>query len=127
MGGSDQLEHIRKLYCWRIVAEKGVIQWLLFIARLIIAHIEHQDILVCIRTNSKKLLHVFNSYKNSKMDVKTNVVLNSMGMVIYTSTPHRISTTNATALNPRYMYMGFTFTGNASIASTFTSAGGGGT
>ena len=49
------------------------------------------------------------------MDVKTNVVLNSTGMVIYTSTPHRISTTNATALNPRYTYMGFTFTGNASM------------
>ena len=76
MGGSDQLEHIRKLYCWRIVAEKVVIQWLLFIARLIIAHIEHQDMLVCIRTNSKKLLHVCNSYKNSKMEVKTMVRTN---------------------------------------------------
>ena len=54
-----------------------------------------------------------------------NVVLNSVGMVIYTTRPNSISTTNATKLSAG-LYMVFTFTGNASIASTFNSGGGGG-
>ena len=55
-----------------------------------------------------------------------NVVLNSVGMAIYTGIPDSISTTNATALNTRGKYSGFTFTGNASIASKFKPGGGGG-
>ena len=56
----------------------------------------------------------------------SNVVLNSVGIVIYGANPKNISTTNATALNARNIYMGFTFTGNASIYATFDETGGGG-
>lgn len=75
-------------------------------------------------------------FENNEITTKTvsrlhnitvsNVVFNSSGAVIYTRTPDSISTTNATALNSRGMYMGFTFTGNASIHSTMTIGGGGG-
>ena len=81
---------------------------------------------------SKIFLSVF---ENNEITIKTvglvnnitvsNVVLNSVGMVTYSREPYSISTTNATALNNRNVDMGFTFTGNASIASIFTGAGGG--
>lgn len=72
-------------------------------------------------------------FENNEITTKTvsvannitvpNVVLNSVGMVIYTTRPNSISTTNATKLNAG-LYMAFTFTGNASIASTFNISGG---
>lgn len=76
-------------------------------------------------------------FENNEITTKTvssvnniivfNVVLNSVGMAIYTSEPNRTSTTNATALNgTRDITQGFIFTGNATIDSTFTGSGGGG-
>ena len=56
----------------------------------------------------------------------SNVVLNSVGMVIYESPPKSISTNNATKLVISNVYTGFTFTGNASISSTMAAGGGGG-
>ena len=81
---------------------------------------------------------VITVFENNEITTKTvsnvnnitvsNVVLNSTGMVIYSSRPDSISKTNATALNNLNMYMGFTFTGNASITTTFSGhTGGGGT
>ena len=91
------------------------------------------DEAVGIRTYNKIFLTVF---ENNEITAKTvssldnitvsNVVLNSVGMVIYGSSPRSISTNNATKLNEDIMYIGFTFTGNASIASTFEVSGGGG-
>ena len=83
---------------------------------------------------SKIALTVF---ENNEITTKTvssvnnitvsNVVLNSVGMAIYTLDPNRTSTTNATALNGvRDTTQGFIFTGNATIASTFSIGGGGG-
>ena len=82
---------------------------------------------------SKIFLTVF---ENNEITTKTisdvsnitvsNVVLNSIGMVIYVSTPKSISTTNTTTLNTVGVYMGFTFTGNVSIYSTMSGGGGGG-
>ena len=76
-------------------------------------------------------------FENNEITTKTvssvnnitvsNVILNSVGMVIYNSDPDRTSTTNATALNGvRDTTQGFIFTGNATITSTFTIQGGGG-
>ena len=80
----------------------------------------------------KIFLTVFENYEINTKTVSyvnnitvPNVVLNSVGMVIYTTRPNSISTTNATKLSTG-LYMAFTFTGNASIASTFNSGGGGG-
>ena len=56
----------------------------------------------------------------------SNVILNSVGTVIYIKIPKNISTNNATKLNARNAYMSFTFTGNASIYATFDQSGGGG-
>ena len=56
----------------------------------------------------------------------SNVVLNSVGMVIYAMPAMSISTNNATKLNDSSRYTGFTFTGNASISSTMAADGGGG-
>ena len=56
----------------------------------------------------------------------SNVVLNSIGIVFYTSYPNRISTTEATILGNTSLYRAYTFTGNASIASTFIAGGGAG-
>ena len=57
----------------------------------------------------------------------SNVVLNSVGMVIYYIYPNSISTTNATKIKtPNNLYYGFTFTGNASITSIAGIGGGGG-
>ena len=83
--------------------------------------------------HSKIALTVF---ENNEITTKTvsnvnnitvsNVVLNSVGFVIYTSNPNRISTTNANNLGPdRNICAAFTFTGNASIATTFSGSGGG--
>ena len=64
----------------------------------------------------------------SKLDNITvpNVVLNSVGFVVYTSIPKFISITDATKLhtNSSYQY-GFIFTGNASIDATSSNHGGG--
>ena len=75
-------------------------------------------------------------FENNEITTKTvsvvnnitvsNVVLNSVGLVTYNSSPESISTTHATVLNARDIYMGFTFTGNATIVSTFSIGGGGG-
>ena len=56
----------------------------------------------------------------------SNVVLNSIGIVFYTSFPNSISTTETTILSNVSLHRAFTFTGNASITSTFSGAGGGG-
>ena len=75
-------------------------------------------------------------FENNEITTKTvshlrnitvsNVVLNSVGMVIYVQEPKSISTTNATVLNGvSRENRGFIFTGNATIASTFESSGGG--
>lgn len=79
---------------------------------------------------------VITVFENNEITTKTvsyvnnttvsNVVLNSTGMVICDSIPKSISKTNATALNSLHMYMGFTFTGNASITARFSGEGGGG-
>ena len=91
------------------------------------------DEAVGIRTYNKIFLTVF---ENNEITTKTvsavnnitvsNVVLNSVGIVIYETPPKSISTNNATKLNEGVLYIGFTFTGNASIASTFEASGGGG-
>lgn len=80
----------------------------------------------------KIFLTVFENYEITTKTVSyvnnitvPNVVLNSVGMVIYTTRPNSISITNATKLSAD-LHMAFTFTGNASIASTFDSGGGGG-
>lgn len=75
-------------------------------------------------------------FENNEITTKTvsyvnnitvsNVVLNSMGTVIYSSYPNSMSTTNATKLYKYSMCMVFTFTGNASISATMSSGGGGG-
>lgn len=77
-------------------------------------------------------------FENNEITTKTvsnlrnitvpNVVLNSVGFVVYTSIPKGISTTNATKLNTNSAYQyGFIFTGNASIYSTSSTGPGGGT
>ena len=80
---------------------------------------------------------VITVFENNEITTKTvsdvnnitisNVVLNSVGMVMYNLPPKSISTTNATKINAnsRSDY-GFTFTGNASITSTVEISGGGG-
>lgn len=56
-----------------------------------------------------------------------NVVINSIGIVIYNDNPKSIDTTNATKIDiASHLSVGFTFTGNASITSTFEVGGGGG-
>lgn len=76
-------------------------------------------------------------FENNEITTKTvselnnitvpNVVLNSVGFVVYTSIPKSMSTTNATKLytNSSYQY-GFIFTGNASIYATSSTGHGGG-
>ena len=91
------------------------------------------DEAVGIRTYNKIFLTVF---ENNEITTKTvsdvnnitvsNVVLNSVGMVIYGSPPRSTSTNNATKLVISNVYTGFTFTGNASISSTMAAGGGGG-
>ena len=77
-------------------------------------------------------------FENNEITTKTvsnlnnitvpNVVLNSVGFVVYTSNPKSISTTNATKLNTNSVYQyGFIFTGNASIYATSSTGHGGGT
>ena len=76
-------------------------------------------------------------FENNEITTKTvsnlnnitvpNVVLNSVGFVVYSSNPISISTTNATKLNTNSVYQyGFIFTGNASIYATSSTAHGGG-
>ena len=81
---------------------------------------------------SKIFLTVF---ENNEITTKTvsyvnnitvsNVVLNSAGIAIYTVKPKSISTTNATVLSQKSENLGLTFTGNATIDSIMTGAGGG--
>ena len=83
----------------------------------------HDKIFLTVFENNEIATKTISATNNT---VVSNVVLNSMGTVIYTTMPERVSTTNATELfiktNATYV---FTFTGNASIASKFTSGGGG--
>ena len=76
-------------------------------------------------------------FENNEITTKTvssvnnitvsNVVLNSVGFVIYSVDPRDMSTYNANNLGAsRGATTAFTFTGNASIATTFTIGGGGG-
>ena len=77
-------------------------------------------------------------FENNEITTKTvsnlnnitvpNVVLNSVGFVVYTSTPKSISTTNATKRNTNSVYQyRFIFTGTASIYATSSTGHGGGT
>ena len=79
---------------------------------------------------------VITVFENNEITTKTvsnvnnitvsNVVLNSIGMVIFAMSPDNISTNNATKLNNYGSHIGFTFTGNASITATFSGGTGGG-
>ena len=84
----------------------------------------HDKIFLTVFENNEIATKTISATNNT---IVSNVVLNSMGTAIYTTIPERVSTTNATELfiktNTTYV---FTFTGNASIASIFTSGGGGG-
>ena len=84
----------------------------------------HNKIFLTVFENNEIATKTISATNNT---IVSNVVLNSMGTVIYTTTPERVSTTNATELfiktDTTYV---FTFTGNASIASIFRFGGGGG-
>ena len=84
----------------------------------------HNKIFLTVFENNEITTKTISATNNT---IVSNVVLNSMGTVIYTTIPERVSTTNATQLfiQTSTTYV-FTFTGNASIASTFESGGGGG-
>ena len=84
----------------------------------------HDKIFLTVFENNEIATKTISATNNT---IVSNVVLNSMGTVIYTTIPERVSTTNATELfiKTSTTYV-FTFTGNASIASIFTSGGGGG-
>ena len=86
------------------------------------AHAYHEIFLTVFENNEIVTKTV--SYVNNI--TVSNVVLNSIGIVIYSSPPYSISTTEVTILHDASLYASFTFTGNASIASTFTPGGGGG-
>ena len=98
---------------------------------------------VTFSTNENVLVEYFHEqifltvFENNEIATKTvsnlnnitvpNVVLNSVGFVVYTSNPKSISTTNATKLNTKSVYhYGFIFTGNASIYATPSTSHGGG-
>ena len=83
----------------------------------------HNKIFLTVFENNETTTKTISAVNNITVP---NVVLNSVGLIIYTESPDSISTTNATALNTRDKYRGFTFTGNASIASTFKPGGSGG-
>ena len=87
-----------------------------------IEHYAYDKIFLTVFENNETTTKTVNVVSNITVP---NVVLNSVGMVIYTTRPNSISTTNATKLSEG-LYIAFTFTGNASIASTFSSGGGGG-
>ena len=88
------------------------------------AYIMYNKIVLTVFENNETTTKTFHDLNNITV---SNVVLNSVGMVIYNLFPKSISTTNATEIkNPDNLYYGFTFTGNASITSIAEIGGGGG-
>ena len=83
----------------------------------------YEKIFLTVFENNETTTKTFNNLNNITV---SNVVLNSVGMVIYDMSPNSISTNNATTLNNYGNHRGFTFTGNASIYATMPSGGGGG-
>ena len=83
----------------------------------------HDKIFLTVFENNEIATKTISSVNNITV---SNVVLNSVGMVFYTRGPKRVSTTNATTEKIGDVYGVFTFTGNASIASTFEGSSGGG-
>ena len=83
----------------------------------------HDKIFLTVFENNETTTKTVSSVNNITV---SNVVLNSVGMVFYTRGPKSVSTTNATTEKIGDVYRIFTFTGNASIASTFEGSSGGG-
>ena len=83
----------------------------------------YEKIFLTVFENNEIVTKTVSAVKNITV---SNVVLNSVGMVLYNSSPNSISTTEVTILRNALSYSAFTFTGNASIASTFASGGGAG-
>ena len=83
----------------------------------------HDKIFLTVFENNETTTKTVSSVNNITV---SNVVLNSVGMVFYTRGPKSVSTTNATTEKIGDVYRVFTFTGNASIASTFEGSSGGG-
>ena len=83
----------------------------------------HDKIFLTVFENNETTTKTVSSVNNITV---SNVVLNSVGMVFYTRGPKSVSTTNATTEKIWDVYRVFTFTGNASIASTFEGSSGGG-
>ena len=88
------------------------------------ADIIYNKILLTVFENNETTTKTFHGLNNITV---SNVVLNSVGMVIYNLFPKSISTTNATKINADSLLdYGFMFTGNASITSMVQIGGGGG-
>ena len=83
----------------------------------------HDKIFLTVSENNEIVTKTVSKVNNITV---SNVVLNSIGIVFYTSRPNSISTTEATILGNASLRSAFTFTGNASIASIFEIGGGGG-
>ena len=83
----------------------------------------HDKIFLTVFENNEIATKTISATNNT---IVSNVVLNSMGTVFYTRGPKSVSTTNATTEKIGDLYRVFTFTGNASIASTFEGSSGGG-
>ena len=88
------------------------------------ADIMYNKIFLTVFENNETTTKTFHGLNNITV---SNVVLNSVGMVIYNLFPKSISTTNATKINAdSILDRGFMFTGNASITSIAEIGGGGG-
>ena len=84
----------------------------------------HDKILLTVFENNEITTKTIIKVNNT---IVSNVVINSIGMVLYNTLPQSISTTNATKVKTTSsLCYGFTFTGNASITSTFEVGPGGG-